>query len=81
MDEQKTKNVCPYCEEVDDKWNDCFEGVKHHISFEPQYKRDSRYSHRGTHIYETNGKAVLDVENFQYLINYCPYCGRKLGGE
>ena len=82
MDEnKKCVELCPYCEEVNDDWNDSFEGVKHHLEFKPQYEKDSRFYHRGTHIYETNGKAVLDVEKFQYLIKYCPYCGRNLGGK
>lgn len=70
--------MCKYCEEVDEKWADTFEGVKHHREFEAQYKKNSGYYHKGTHIYETNGRAILSVENFAYLINYCPICGRKL---
>ena len=82
MDEpKKAKKLCLYCEEVADNWTDSFEGVKHHLEFKPDNYKDSRFYHRDTHIYETNGKAVLDVENYQYLIKYCPYCGRKLGGE
>lgn len=71
--------MCKYCEEVDENWTDTFEGVKHYRKFEAQYEKDSMYYHKGTHIYETNGRAVLDVESFSYLINYCPMCGRKLG--
>ena len=78
---KKCEKPCPYCEEISDNWTDTFKGVKHHLEFEPQYERDRKFYHRGTHIYETNGKVVLDVENFQYLIKYCPYCGRKLGGD
>lgn len=70
---------CKYCEEINNDWTDSFEGVVHHLEFNPSNERDNRYYHRGTHIYETNNKAVLDVENYQYLINYCPMCGRKLG--
>ena len=71
--------MCRFCEEIDESWSDNFEGVKHHFELKPQYSRNSAFYHKGTHIYETNGKAILDVENFQYLINYCPMCGRKLG--
>lgn len=82
MDENKEcVELCPYCEEVTDCWNNSFEGVKHHLDFKPDDCKNSKFYHQGTHIYETNGKAILDVENYKYLIKYCPYCGRKLGGE
>ncbi len=71
--------MCKYCEKIDESYKDSFEGVKHYQELIPQYSRNEMFYHRGTHIYETNGKAVLDVESFQYLINYCPICGRKLG--
>lgn len=82
MDEPKeAKELCCYCEEVTDCWNDSFEGVKHHLDFKPDNCKNSKFYHQGAHIYETNGRAVLDTENYQYLIKYCPYCGRKLGAE
>ena len=70
--------ICPYCNEMNDNWDDNFEGVKHYKEFEPQDESDPRFFHRGTHIYVTNNRAILDVENFRYLIRYCPFCGRKL---
>lgn len=80
MDEpMEAKELCPYCEEINDNWSDSFEGIKHHLDFKPDNCKDSRFYHECTHIYETNGKAVLNVESYQYLIKYCPFCGRKLG--
>lgn len=76
-----TKEKCKFCEEISEDWNDDFEGVIHHLPFIPNYEKDSKFYHKDTHIYETNGKGILDVENFQYVIYYCPFCGRKIGAE
>ena len=77
-EEKETEEKCPFCEEICDNWSDKFEGVVHHKNFVPNYEKNGRLFHEGTHIYETNGNAILDVESFQYLIHFCPFCGRKL---
>lgn len=71
--------MCEYCKKINDNWSDSFEGVKHYSVFVPDNEKHRGVYHRGTHIYETNGRAVLDTESYQYLIKYCPMCGRKLG--
>ena len=76
MNEKDIK--CPYCNELQKGWSDEFEGVVHYKEFSPQYEYDKRFYHKGTHIYITNDRAILDVESFQYLIRYCPYCGKEL---
>jgi len=72
---------CEYCNEEQDNWADKFEGVKHYKKFIADCEKDRKFYHRGTHIYKTNGIAILDVENYQYIIKYCPMCGRKLSDD
>ena len=72
---------CKYCSEEQENWTDKFEGVIHYRELKPDYEKDRKFYHRGTHIYKTNGKAILDVENYRYIIKYCPMCGRKLSDD
>lgn len=69
--------MCEYCEEIDENISD-FTGAKHYKELEQVREYNSTCYHRRSHIWQSNNLSFLQTEYFEYQINYCPICGRKL---